>query len=83
MPTAELIYNQNERNMKLREKIENEMFINRSVSQESAYDYITKPKLIEKNKSSVILPILVVIGFLTYFGSLILTSSGKIWRNNQ
>ena len=72
MPTAELIYNQNERNMRLREKIENEMFINRSASQESAYDYITKPKLIEKNKSCIILPILVVIGFLTYFGSLIL-----------
>ena len=71
MPTAELIYNKNKRNMKLREKIDGELFINRSISQESAYDYITKPKLIEKNKSSVILPILVIIGFLTYFGSII------------
>ena len=72
MPTAQLVYDKGKRNMKLREKIEAELFINRSISQESAYDYITKPKLIEKNKSSVILPILVVIGFLTYFGSLIL-----------
>jgi len=71
MATAQLIYNQNKRNMKLREKIETEMFINRSTGQESAYEYITKPKLIEKNKSSIILPILFVIGFLTYFGSLI------------
>ena len=72
MPTAQLVYDKDKRNMKLREKIEAELFINRSISQESAYDYITKPKLIEKNKSSVILPILAVIGFLTYFGSLIL-----------
>ena len=72
MATAQLIYNKDKRNLKLREKIDAELFINRSISQESAYDYITKPKLIEKNKSSVILPILVVIGFLTYFGSLIL-----------
>jgi hypothetical protein len=72
MATAQLIYNKDKRNLKLREKIDAELFINRSISQESAYDYITKPKLIEKNKSCIILPILVVIGFLTYFGSLIL-----------
>jgi len=72
MPTAQLVYDKNKRNMKLREKIENEMFINRSVSQESAYDYITKPRKPKKSDiSSIILPILFVIGFLTYFGSLV------------
>jgi hypothetical protein len=73
MSDVALLYNQNKRNMKLRKKMNTEMFINRSESQVAAYDYITKPKMIEKNKSSsTILPILVFLGFLTYVGSLIL-----------
>ena len=72
MATAQLIYNKDKRNLKLREKIDAELFINRSISQESAYDYITKPRTTKKSDtSSIILPILFVIGFLTYFGSII------------
>jgi hypothetical protein len=71
MSDVALLYNQSKRNFRLREKIETEMFINRSKSQEAAYDYITKPKKFTKTGGcSYIAPFafftLIYILFLTF-----------------
>jgi hypothetical protein len=70
--TADLLYNPSKRNMRLREKIDNEMFINRSVSQEAAYDYITKIEKSIKRKSCSIIPTIgIFVMFFIYIGVLI------------
>ena len=72
MSNVALLYNQNKRNMTLRRKMENEMFINRSISQEAAYKYITEPRIPIKTKNCSLIPLVMFIGlFVIYVGSLI------------
>ena len=71
MATSEFLYNQSKKNIPLRRKMDTEMFINRSISQEAAYDYIiNKEKSIKRNSCSLIL-IGIIIMFLIYIGVLV------------